>query len=301
MKWLNYHHFLYFWMVVREGGIQPAAKRLRLTHPTISAQIRQLEEHLGEDLFDRTQRKLQLTEVGRMAFQYADEIFGLGQEFMDALENRPTGRPLRLVVGTTGAIPKTVVRRLLEPALALDERVRIVCREDEHDRLLGLLAVHDLDVVLSDVPLSPTSGVKAFNHLLGECGTTFFASAPLKARLTGRFPRCLDGAPFLAPLPTTSLGRALTQWLESEDLRPEIVAEVQDSALIKALGRDGIGAFCLPSVVEDEVRKVYGGRVLGRTEGIRERFFAISPERRVVNPAVAAICETARQQIFATV
>lgn len=298
MKWLNYHHFLYFWMVVREGGIQPAAKRLRLTHPTISAQIRQFEESLGEDLFDRTQRKLQLTETGRMAYQYAEEIFGLGQEFLNAVEHRPSDRPVRLVVGTTGAIPKTVVRRLLAPALELDERIRLVCREDEHDRLLGLLAVHELDVVLSDVPLSPTSGVKAFNHLLGECGTTFFASAPLKAKLSGRFPRCLDGAPFLAPLPTTSLGRALTQWLETEELRPQIVAEVQDSALIKAFGRDGLGVFCLPSVVEEEVRKRYGGRVLGRTDQIRERFYAISPERRVNNPAVAAICETARERIF---
>jgi LysR family transcriptional activator of nhaA len=299
MRWLNYHHYLYFWMVVREGGIQPAAKRLRLSHPTVSAQIRQFEESLGQALFDRSKRRLRLTETGRIAYEYADEIFKLGQEFLDVLDQRPTGRPIQLVVGATAAIPKAVVRRLLSPALELDERVRVVCREDEHDRLLGLLAVHEVDVVLSDVPLSPTSGVSAFNHLLGECGATFFASEALKQDLRGRFPRCLDGAPFLAPLSSSSLGRALVQWFEEQDLRPEIVAEVQDSALIKALGRDGVGAFCLPSIVEREVRTNYGGRILGRTAEVRERFFAISPERRVKNPAVAAICETAREKIFA--
>ena len=298
MRWLNYHHFLYFWLVVREGGIQPAAKRLRLTHPTVSAQIRNLEEALGEPLFDRSQRRLRLTEFGRMAYQYADEIFRLGEEFLDAIDQRPTGRPLEVVVGSTGAIPKTVVRQLLAPALELDERVRVISREDEHDRLLGLLAAHELDVVLSDIPLSPTSGVKAFNHVLGECGTTFFAAPSLKTKLRGRFPACLDGAPFLAPLPSTSLGRGLAQWLESQGVRPEIVAQVQDSALIKAMGRDGLGVFCLPSVVESEVRSFYHGRVLGRTHAIKERFYAISPERRVKNPAVAAICETARETVF---
>lgn len=299
MRWLNYHHFLYFWLVVKEGGIQPAAKRLRLTHPTVSAQIRDLEESLGEALFDRSQRRLRLTEFGRMAYRYADQIFMLGEEFLDAIEQRPTGRPLHVVVGSTGAIPKTVVRQLLAPALDLGERVRVVSREDEHDRLLGLLAVRELDVVLSDIPLSPTSGVKAFNHLLGECGATFFASADVRTKLRGRFPGCLDGAPLLAPLPSSSLGRALAQWLEAQGVQPEIVAEVQDSALIKALGRDGLGVFCLPSVVEAEVRSHYGAGILGRTDAIRERFYAISPERRVKNPAVAAICETARQRVFA--
>lgn len=299
MKWLNYHHFLYFWMVVREGGIQPAAKRLRLTHPTISAQIRQLEAQLGEELFDRSRRSLTLTEVGRLAYQYADEIFQLGHEFMDSLEHRSTrGRQAKLVVGATGAIPKTIIKKLLEPALELEKKVHLICREDEHDRLLGLLATHELDVVLSDMPLAPSSGVKAFNHLLGEAGMTFFAAPTLKRRFKGSFPKCLNNAPFIAPLPGSAMGRLLTQWFEQQDIRPEIVAEVQDSALIKALGQDGVGAFCLPSPTESDVKKRYRVKVLGRTEEIKERFYAISPERRLRNPAVVAICEGARARLF---
>lgn len=298
MQWLNYHHLLYFWMVVREGGIQPAAKRLRLTHPTISAQLRQLEESLGEDLFDRSGRNLRLTEAGRLAYQYADEIFSLGQEFLEAVQNGPVGhRPLRLTVGATGSLPKMVVRHLLSPVFNFDQKVRLTCREDEHERLLALLATHELDVVFSDSPLAPTSGIKAFNHLLGESGITFFASPDLKKKLKGAFPQCLKGVPFLAPLPNTALGRGLSRWFDKNDARPDTVAEIQDSALTKALGQDGIGAFCLPTVVEERVCKQYRVRVLGRTRDLTERFYAISPERRLRNPAVVAICEAARSTL----
>ena len=299
MKWLNYHHLLYFWMVVREGGIQPAARRLRLTHPTISAQLKQLEESLGEPLFDRSRRSLQLTEAGRLAYQYADEIFSLGQEFMEAVQNGAASqRSLRLTVGATGSLPKVVVRQLLAPVFDIDQRVRLTCREDEHDRLLALLATHEIDVVFSDAPLSATSGIKAFNHVLGESGITFFASKTLKKQMTGAFPACMKGAPFLAPLPNTPLGRAVSRWMDEHDARPEIVAEIQDSALIKALGQDSIGLFCLPTVVEKEVRRQYSVQVLGRTRDIRERFYAISPERRLRNPAVVAICAAARTTLM---
>lgn len=298
MQWLNYHHFHYFWMVAREGGIQPAARRLRLTHPTVSAQIRQFEEALGQELFDRSGRRLSLTPVGRMAYEYADEIFRMGEEFMDSIQQSGSPRTLSLVVGATGAIPKVVVRRLLGPALQIEPRIRLVCREDEHDRLLSLLAIRELDVVLSDSPLSPSSGVKAFNHLLGECGTTFFAASRLVSSLTGPFPECLHGAPLLAPLPNSSMGRALRQWFDELGIRPEIVAEVQDSALIKALGQDGVGVFCMPSAVEDEVVRQYHVEMLGRAEEIEERYYAISPERRLRNPAVVAISKGARSTIF---
>ena len=299
MKWLNYHHLLYFWMVVREGGIQQAAKRLRLTHPTISAQLKQLEETLGESLFDRSRRHLQLTETGRLAYQYADEIFSLGQEFLEVIQNGPVSdRPLRLTVGATGSLPKIVVRQLLDPVFSLDQRVRLTCREDEHERLLSLLVTHELDVVFSDSPLAATSGIKAFNHILGESGITFFVAPDLKKKaLKGRFPRCLKGAPFLAPLPNTTLARALSRWFDGHDVQPETVAEIQDSALVKALGEDGIGVFCLPTVVEEQVRAQYRVSVLGRTREIRERFYAISPERRLRNPAVVAICEAARSTL----
>ncbi|MEM7675107.1 MAG: LysR substrate-binding domain-containing protein, partial [Myxococcota bacterium] len=184
-----------------------------------------------------------------------------------------------------------------EPVFDLDQRVRLTCREDEHERLLALLATHDLDVVFSDSPLAPTSGIKAFNHVLGESGITFFASRDLKKNMKGAFPQCLKHVPFLAPLPNTSLGRALARWFDDHDARPEIAAEIQDSALIKSLGQDSIGAFCLPTVVEESVRKQYRVQVVGRTRELTERFYAISPERRLRNPAVVAICEAARSTL----
>ncbi|MEO1337143.1 MAG: LysR substrate-binding domain-containing protein, partial [Myxococcota bacterium] len=194
----------------------------------------------------------------------------------------------------TGSLPKVIVRQLLAPVFELDQRVRLTCREDEHERLLALLATHELDVVFSDAPLAASSGVKAFNHVLGESGITFFSAPELKKKLSGKFPSCLKGAPFLAPLSNTPLGRSLSHWFEEKDAQPETVAEIQDSALVKALGHDNIGVFCLPSVIEEEVLKQYRVRVLGRTRDIRERFYAISPERRLRNPAVVAICDAAR-------
>ena len=298
MQWLNYHHLLYFWMTVREGGIQAASRRLRLSHPTVSVQIKQLEEALGYDLFDRSRRKLELTEAGHLAYRYADEIFSLGQELLDALGGQPVDRPVRLAVGVSDALPKLVVRNLLDPALRLSTPVRLECSEDRFDRLLGELGTHRLDVVLADTPCPPTSGVKAFNHLLGECGVSFFAERSLAAKVRRGFPGSLDGTPMLMPTGSTSLGRGVLQWCESQDVRPHIVAEFDDSALMKTFGQDGVGVFPTPSVMEVEVKRQYGVQVVGRAEEIRARFYAISPERRLKNPAVMAICETARQEMF---
>lgn len=279
--------------------IQAASRKLRLAHPTVSVQIKQLEENLGEKLFDRSHRKLELTEAGQIAYRYAEEIFSLGQEFLGALKGQPLGRRARLAVGLSDAMPKLVVRNLLDPALRLATPVRLVCSEDRYDRLLGELAVHRLDVVLADTPVTATSGVKAFNHLLGECGVTFFSERRLASKIRPGFPRSLNGAPMLAAASTTSLGRAVAQWCEKNDLRPEIVAEFDDSALMKTFGQDGVGVFCSPSVVETEVKRQYGVQVVGHADDIRQRFYAISPERRLKNPAVVAICETARQEAFA--
>lgn len=298
--WLNYHHFLYFWMAVREGGIQAASRKLRLAHPTVSVQIKQLEESLGTPLFDRSRRKLELTESGELAYRYADEIFSLGREFLDALAGQPVGRAVRLAVGTSDVMPKLIVRTLLDPALHLDTPVKLICTEDRFDRLLGELATHRLDVVLADAPCPPGTGVKAFNHLLGECGVTFFAAKKLAGKLRPKFPASLDGAPMLMPSGSTALGRGVTQWLEAEGLRPELVAEFDDSALMKAFGQNGLGVFPLPSVTEEDVKRQYGAQVVGRVEAIRARFYAISPERRLKNPAVLAICETAREELFST-
>lgn len=300
MQWLNYHHLLYFWTVVREGGIQAASRRLRLAHPTVSVQIKQLEEALGYQLFDRSHRKLELTEAGHLAYRYADEIFSLGREMLDVLEGQPAGRPLRLSVGISDAMPKLVVRNLLEPALRLSTPVRLVCSEERFDNLLGGLATHSLDVVLADMPCPPTSGVKAFNHLLGECGLTFFAHRTLAPKLRRTFPQSLTDAPMLMPTQGTSLGRAVVQWFESQGVRPEVVAEFDDSALMKTFGQDGVGVFPTPSVMEVEVKRQYGVHVVGRTDEIRARFYAISPERRLKNPAVSAICEAAREELFAS-
>jgi len=199
MEWLNYHHLLYFWTVAREGTVARAAGQLRLAQPTVSGQIRALEESLGEELFSRAGRHLVLTDVGRVVFRYADEIFGLGRELMDTLKDRPTGRPVRLVVGVADALSKQIAYRLLEPALSLPETVQVVCREDKPDRLLAELSVHNLDVVLSDSPMPAAVRVRAFNHLLGECGVTVFAAPKLASTLRRRFPASLDGATWLLP------------------------------------------------------------------------------------------------------
>ncbi len=300
MEWLNYHHLFYFWMAVREGGIQPAARALRLTHPTVSAQIKQLEESLGQPLFDRTGRRLKLTEMGKTAHQYAEEIFSLGQEFLDVAKGRSVSRNPSFVVGITDVMPKLVVRELLEPALQLEEPVRLVCQHDRHDRLIAELALHNVDVVLADAPVPPSSGIRAFNHQLGRCGLTFFATPSLKKTLSGRFPQCLHGQPFLSPVGTTTLGRNLRLWFDEQGLSPQVVAEFEDSALMKAFGEDGIGIFCTPSIIKKSVKKQYGVVVVGETSTPEEHFYAISMERRVRNAAVEAVCRSAREHLFDT-
>lgn len=296
--WLNYHHLLYFWAVARDGGVRRASERLLLSPQTLSGQIRELERSLGERLFERSGRRLVLTESGRLAYRYADEIFALGGELAGALRGHGGGRPPRLVVGVADVLPKLVVRRLLEPALRLQESVRVQCREDRTERLLADLAAHEIDVVLSDAPASDSAAVKAFSHLLGECAVAFHAAPKLASSLRRGFPKSLDGAPVLLPSDGTSLRRSLDQWFDSVGVRPRVVAECQDSALLKALGQDGFGAFPAPAVVSDEVRRQFGVRTLGVAGDVRERFYAISLQRRVRNPAVAAICEQARTVTF---
>jgi LysR family transcriptional regulator, transcriptional activator of nhaA len=299
VDWLNYHHLLYFRTVAREGGVAQAAAKLHLTHPTVSAQVKELEAALGEKLLERRGRSLVLTEMGRVVYRYADEIFGLGSELMETVRGRPSGRPLRLVVGVADVVPKAVACRLLEPALRLAEPVRLVCREDKAERLAADLARHDLDVVLTDAPLSPLVGVKAFSHLLGECGVTFFAPPASAARLRRRFPASLDGEPFLMPTEGTALRRSLDQWFEDAGVRPAVAIECEDSALLKAFAQRGAGAFAAPSAIADEVARQFGVRKVGSTDDIRERFYAVTVERRIRHPAVAAISQAAREEFLA--
>jgi LysR family transcriptional activator of nhaA len=300
MEWLNYHHLLYFWMVAKEGSIVRASEELHLAHPTISGQIHRLEEVLGTKLFARQGRHLVLTESGRVAFRYADEIFSLGREFVDTLKGRATGRPLRLVVGVADVLAPSLVRRFLQPAFGLGQEVQVVCRADKSvEEFIAELALHRVDVVIADGPTGPGIAVRAFNHLLGECGTTFLAAAKLAASTRSRFPRSLDGAPFLLPGAPSAVRRTLEQWFDSEGVRPKIVAEFDDSALAKDFGQEGIGVFAVPTVIEAEVRRQYRVRLVGRAPAVRQQFYAISVERKIKHPAVAAVCEAARKDIFA--
>jgi LysR family transcriptional regulator, transcriptional activator of nhaA len=300
MEWLNYHHLLYFWVVAKEGSIARAGRVLHLAHPTISGQIHRLEEVLGEKLFTYERRSLALTDAGRVAFRYAEEIFSLGQEFLDTLQGRAESQPVRLVVGISDVLAKSIVHRILEPAFRLPEDVRIICREDRSTQaFMGDLAAYAVDVVLADSPAPPDSPVRVFSHPLGECGSAFFAAPALARSLRRGFPRSLDGTPFLLPGAGSTLRRALDEWFDALDIRPKIVAELDDAALAKVLGEAGIGAFVAPDVVEKEIRRRYQVELVGRVEDLRQRFYAISVERKIKNPAVAAICEIARKHIFA--
>ena len=295
---LNYDHLLYFWMVAREGTVTRAAQQLRLAQPTLSGQIRALEGALGEKLFEREGRKLRPTEVGRVVYRYADEIFTLGRELMDSVKGQPTGRPRRLAVGVADALPKLVAYRLIEPALALPEPVRLIVREQNTEKLLVALALHELDVVLTDRLPEPGVRVRVFSHLLGDCGVTLFAAPRLAARYRKGFPRALDGAPFLLPGETHTMRRAVEQWFEKRRIRPRVVGEFDDSALIKVFGQAGNGIFAAPSIIESSVRRQYGVAVVGRLEKVRERFYAVSIERRLRHPAVIAITQSARRELF---
>jgi LysR family transcriptional regulator, transcriptional activator of nhaA len=300
MDWLNYHHLLYFFVVAKEGSIARASRELRLARPTISGQIRRLEEVLGEKLFVRRGRNLELTEIGRVAYRYADEIFSLGREFTDTIKGHGPGHAIRVVVGVPEVLPPAIVYRILEPAFRLAEPVRVVCRSNRStDAFIGDLATNVVDVVLSDAPARPGGALRLFSHLLGECGTAFFASPSMARSCRRRFPGSLDGAPFLLPGASSVLRGALEEWFHSENIRPRIVAEMDEAALAKILGEAGIGVFVAPDVVAEDVRHRYQVQFVGKVQKLRQRFFAISAERKISHPAVVAICEVARKHIFA--
>jgi LysR family transcriptional activator of nhaA len=298
MEWLNYHHLFYFWRVLRTGSIVRACEELRLAPPTISAQLRSLEENLGEKLLTRSGRKLVPTEMGQVVFRYAEEIFTLGQNLMDAVKQRPTGKPMRLVVGVDDVLPKEIAQELIEPALHLPEPVMLRCHEANLERLMAELAVHEVDVVLSDAPVTPTLNVRAYNHPLGESGVNWIGIASL-ARLYRRgFPKSLQGAPILLPTDDTAIRRKLDRWFDSHGIRPVVAGEFDDFALLRAFGQAGTGIFPIPSVLEKKFRKTYGFEHIGSAKGVTGQFYAVSVERKLKNPAVIAICETAREKIF---
>ncbi len=292
---LNYQHLLYFWSVVRTGSVTQAASELSLSPPTVSAQLRTLEERLGEKLLEKSGRKLVPTEVGRLVFTFADQIFDVGRELLDALEQRPSQRPLRFNVGIDDVVPKEMAQRLLEPAMRMDQPVRICCREGTLDRLVGSLAMHELDVVLSDAPVSPSLSVRAYNHLLGSSGVCWMATPAIATSLRRNFPRSLDGVPMLLPTDDTAIRRTLDQWLEQQDVRPVLVGEFEDYALLREFARAGHGFAPVPVVQEAQFRHEYGFQRVGAARPVTAQFFAISLERRVRHPAVAAVVAGARE------
>lgn len=297
---LNHNHLFYFWTTATEGSIARAAERLHITPQTISTQIKLLEESLAVRLFVREGRGLRLTGAGRTTKTYADEIFGLGQELQAALRGQSQRVVNELRVGVADALPKLVCRHILEPALHLEDSLRLVCREEGVEKLLGELAVHNLDLVLNDAPMPPGLNVRAYNHLLGQCPVVLMATPALARRYRPQFPARLDDAPFILPTSDTALRRSLDQWFDENHIRPRIIAEIVDSALVKAFGAHGTGIFAIPDIVADEARQHYGVVPIGVPEGVIERFFAITVSRRIRHPALLAISESAKGSLFAT-
>lgn len=290
---LNYQHLLYFWAVVRTGSLRQACEELRLSAPTVSAQLRTFEERIGEKLLTKSGRRLVPTETGRLVFTYAEEIFGLGSDLLNALAQRPTHRPLRLAVGVDDVVPKEIARRLLEGVLSLNHLVQLVCREGTLPHLLALLQVHELDVVISDAPATPSLNIRSHNHLLGSCAEAWMATPALASKLQGAFPKSLDGVPMLLPTDDTAIRSALDQWLDKHGVRPFVVGEFEDYALLREFARHGRGVAPVPEVLAEQFREESGLVVLGTAGNVRAQFYAISTERKVKHPAVIAIQEKA--------
>ena len=298
MEWLNYHHLLYFWTVAREGTITRAGEKLLLAQSTISGQIRSLERSLQTKLFQRSGRNLVLTESGKLVYRYADEIFGLGRDLCATLAGQSDVRISRVVVGVADVLPRWIVYQLLAPALRMSETVQLICHDDKTERLLARLATNELDVVLTDVPVGPLVNMRAYSHLLGECGISFFGPTELAKKYRRGFPKSLDQAPFLVPMEGTALRRSLDEWFQAENIRPLIRCEIGDCDLFEVFAHAGTGIFIAPTILEQRIRRQFSIQVVGRVETICEKYFAISMERKIKNPAVVAISEAARRQFF---
>ncbi len=299
MEWLNYHHLRYFWVVAKEGSLKKAAEQLHVSQPSISEQIKELEEALSEPLFRRSGRSNVLTDAGQIVLRYAEEIFGLGAELMRAVKQQPGAQSLRFYVGVADALPKLVVNDILKPVLTMPQTVHIICREGKMEDLLAQLAAHRLDIVLADEPASSSLKFKAFTHLLGESGVCFCAAPRLATRLRKGFPISLHDAPALLPTENTALRRCLEQWFQRRQIRPRVVAEFDDAALMKVLAVDGRGFAPIPTVVAGEAISRYELQKVGSTQECKEQFYAITAERRIIHPAAAVITQNAQARLFA--
>lgn len=298
MRHLNYSHLQYFWTVAHEGSIVSAAKVLHLTPQTISSQLKLLNEAAGHELFARNGRRLVLTEMGHVVLRYADEIFSLGGELSSVLQGRVSDGPTVLNIGIVSSIPKIIAERLIAPALHQDDRLLVRCKEALLDQLLGDLAIHKLDLVLSDTAVPAGLSIKAYSHRLGASGLSFFAPRDQSKALERGFPGSLDGQRMLLPSVNSDMRRQIDEWMECHSLTPRIIGEFNDSALMKAFGEAGTGVFPSPTVIEKEVCRMYNMGVIGRTHQVIEQFFAISSERKLKHPSVVHIAETARSDVF---
>ena len=296
---MNFKHLHYFWAAAKAGGIVRAGEQLHISPQTLSGQIKLLEDRLGCALFRKAGRGLELTDEGRLALGYAEQIFALGTE-LESKIGKASGaeQGLDFRVGIADSVPKAIAYRLLEPALAVASQLRLICHEGKFQDLLGQLAVHRLDLIIADEPMGRQVSVKAFNHLLGTTAMSFFAAPALKRELKGDFPLCLDGAPMLLPGATSAMRRRFDFWLASQKVRPRVIGEFDDAALMKAFGREGRGVFMTPTVLESETQAQYGVRVVGRSTDLVEEFYAVSVERRITHPCIAAITSAAREQLF---
>ncbi|QDU04465.1 Transcriptional activator protein NhaR [Gimesia chilikensis] len=293
MDWLNYHHLLSFWLVAREGSVRQASEILHVTPASVSVQVKQLERSLGVKLVNKQGRGLVLTEMGKEVAEYASEIFSTGRELMERVKGNPEGKQQVLRVGICDVMPKIVAFQLLKPALELDDSIRVVCREADMPQLVSELAIHKLDVILSDTALDPLYKVQAYSHRLGESGIVIMGTKELAKKYRRGFPGSIDGAPFLLPMDNSVLRRAMDQWFSDLQLTPVIKGEFADSAMLKIAGRQGLGLFAIPSCIQDDVSAIYGLREVGVAEGVKEQFFAVSVERKLKHPAVIAIRENA--------
>jgi LysR family transcriptional activator of nhaA len=299
MRHLNYNHLQYFWAVAREGSIAKASESLHLTPQTISGQLKLLDEAVGRPLFNRVGRRLVLSDMGRVVFEYADEIFSVGAELASVVRSNHMSGPKTVSVGIVSSMPKLIAERIVAPALLAEQPVRVRCHEASLEKLLSELAVHKLDLVLSDQPVPDGLSIKAYNHRLGESGMSFFSQRNRARRYRAKFPDSLNDAPMLLPSQHSALRRRLDDWFEINELSPRIAGEFDDSALLKAFGEAGAGIFAAPTVIEEEVCRMYRMSVIGQTDEIKERFYAISPERRLKHPSVVLITDMARSKLFA--
>lgn len=298
MRQLNFHHLHLFRAVARAGSLARAAAELQLTEPTVSTQIKALEQQFGQPLFSRSTRRLLLTDAGQIALRYADDIFSLGDELTQAMAGQAADRPRRLLVGIADVVPKLIAYRLIEPALRVPDSITLTCTDDTPERLMAALSVHALDLLITDAPITPSVNVRAFNHLLGESGTTIFGTPELAALHRSDFPASLHGAPFLLPLHGSTIRRGLDAFFQQQDVRPAVRGEYADSALMKVFGQNGYGLFAAPSVLEVEICQQHQVEIVGRLPEITQQFYAISAERRMEHPAVTAIARAARGRLF---